>query len=1242
MDIARLRFNFAKVNRLTKLNTAAGTGHFDLCIMSDYLADLEKPCHTLPYFLRDDAHTELHYDFTLSLLAMMRNFTFNVSVKLLHGSHLKHLAAFNEVLDIEILRPGRTRFGTRDFFHAVLDRDLLQTGVYELPYNMPFKHAGGAQFGEEQLALDVVDFDASVPCKDVDKGTPCDVTNRPEFPRIYAGQMQGTIFWSVYEAATLGMPWVPFFSNCEKFDSHIIIWELFELQQDTEGCERKSFQDTKPVVPYLINISTMELGFAAKADTCEFTIRCMYEEPLNPDQMQFSPFYNLPVPETSLFYLTRFPEPPENLEDPGFYDADLGSDNLVAVSYIADDHDMQQKPYPRTIWFAIEYVQQPDFKVLRDSVIWLGDFDGDLTNREYNLTLRYQPMDWPGMMDGFELSYTIYSMLYAIIGLAGCFTTLAFWLILRISVGKLTIPRFQLFECYEFMLWWPVCGVTIASVPIIVLAGLIKLAFLPIFDPFQTWGCDWLMTELNDEMKAHCRSARVGTCLFVGGFIMLWSASKLLVPGLRQVEIEFLSELGTHELSAEGIPAPSHEKKLVIDLPVRWKRVHLIWVSLLVTFPLTVVLEYSYCGFFGSNTIFFIVGWSVMMMFTEGIMSKSVRETLLSLPLGAACEVVLFVATMGADDFKDFCDGYFVELNFGVIERLLLGSVVQFINQYVFQAIDFLKTRSWLWSIVMLFSGGKTQWGLSYNEVEAEDEDEDVMEDEDDSGVQIEEAMDEHIGGGAGCMSLILAPYLIALIRAFDVETQIPQMFGIRLGDLSYYALFGVVVMPFQVAMDIIMNHATEMAYGVRVYDYMVFAKWKWKNRTTRWLFDDPRFDQSISPVVQSANHLCFSPQFYFITSYYSWGIILVLMGMTSLLRYEHNPFGDPAFPMFVVQQYFINRVLDSVVSWMTRQVLWKPLDNSPTKDFTKQIQASLKHKQAQIYVYEWRQRFFDKHKGWFLQTLPQIFTPRAVQRYRPRLRFLYQQILNLKPPHIYRQGALPRDDTKPAKDDLDSDDVSEAAGRLEDLEPDVISDVRIALPWPLCGPGGPQAVDDAFPEGVSSHLSMNLMMAWYKVAQDRVAESKHAEQWKRTLVANQECRSCGVRSDDPTTQRADSLWGAAGPCLRVIETKNIYDLLDDYDGDDLDEWRHMLEDECWVTLCWRCANLQGFRPAPILNQEASVSSDESDDSDGEAHRFVDYAQVNMTTTSREILLEWARRARQRLNHPEMVAEGRL
>merc|ERR1719161_388585 len=188
---------------------------------------------------------------------------------------------------------------------------------------------------------------------------------------------------------------------------------------------------------------------------------------------------------------------------------------------------------------------------------------------------------------------------------------------------------------------------------------------------------------------------------------------------------------------------------------------------------------------------------------------------------------------------------------------------------------------------------------------------------------------------------------------------------------------------------------------------------------------------------------------------------------MTSLLRFNHNPFGDPAFPFLIGQQFLINRVLDSFIRWMTRQLLWKPRDNAPTKDFARQVSMALKHKESQIYLYEWRSRFFEKHKGWFLQTLPLIFTPRAVQRYRPRLRFLYQQILNLQPPHVFRKAGLPRNDTKPNREDLDSDDVSEAAQKLEELEEDEV-EVRMALPWPLCGPGGPQAIESELPEGVS------------------------------------------------------------------------------------------------------------------------------------------------------------------------------
>jgi hypothetical protein len=228
----------------------------------------------------------------------------------------------------------------------------------------------------------------------------------------------------------------------------------------------------------------------------------------------------------------------------------------------------------------------------------------------------------------------------------------------------------------------------------------------------------------------------------------------------------------------------------------------------------------------------------------------------------------------------------------------------------------------------------------------------------------------------------------------------------------------------------------------------------------------------------------------------------------------------------------------------------------------------------------------------------------------------------------VYRKPIL----TEQQEDlDGDSSGISEAADYIEELEDQ--PQVELALPWPLCGSEGPQ-VQQGLPEGVSSHFAQNLVLAWYKVAQNRVDESKQAEQWKRHLVPSNECKSCGVRGDDGSTFSAGSLWGSSGPCLRVVETKNIYDLLEDYEGDDAEEWRSTLEEECWSTLCWRCANLQGFRPAPLTEtaaqQEDISSSDVS--SDGEAQRFVDWTEVHVSEVSREMLLTWARCARMRLH----------
>lgn len=220
--------------------------------------------------------------------------------------------------------------------------------------------------------------------------------------------------------------------------------------------------------------------------------------------------------------------------------------------------------------------------------------------------------------------------------------------------------------------------------------------------------------------------------------------------------------------------------------------------------------------------------------------------------------------------------------------------------------------------------------------------------------------------------------------------------------------------------------------------------------------------------------------------------------------------------------------------------------------------------------------------------------------------------------------------------EDADSDDVSEPAQQVPWSEDDVSHHppMRLAYPWPLCGPKGPQD-DEELPDGVQTHLARNLAIAWYKVAQQRVQESRLAEKWKRHLATAGECRSCGVRADDAATFKEDSLWGSAGPCLRIVETQNIYDLLAQYDGANEDDWRELLEEECWATLCWRCANLQGFRSAPAGEGGGSDLSSSVASSDGEAGRFVDWMEVNVSQTSREMVLMWARMARRNLKKGE-------
>merc|ERR1719181_553105 len=71
-------------------------------------------------------------------------------------------------------------------------------------------------------------------------------------------QQTGKAFWNAEGVTTVAMPWIPFFSNCDLFDSHIILWDLFEMPDGVrDGCEQYAVEEVQIVPPLGLDLATL-------------------------------------------------------------------------------------------------------------------------------------------------------------------------------------------------------------------------------------------------------------------------------------------------------------------------------------------------------------------------------------------------------------------------------------------------------------------------------------------------------------------------------------------------------------------------------------------------------------------------------------------------------------------------------------------------------------------------------------------------------------------------------------------------------------------------------------------------------------------------------------------------------------------------------------------------------------------------------------------------------------------------
>ena len=89
----------------------------------------------------------------------------------------------------------------------------------------------------------------------------------------------------------------------------------------------------------------------------------------------------------------------------------------------------------------------------------------------------------------------------------------------------------------------------------------------------------------------------------------------------------------------------------------------------------------------------------------------------------------------------------------------------------------------------------------------------------------------------------------------------------------------------------------TKFLQSWKIYDYVAYQNYRFSVRECRWQMKSDTIDESISEPLQTVDMMCFSSQFYMMTTLGTSGIMFFIVSIEMMMRAEYNMFGDPAFP---------------------------------------------------------------------------------------------------------------------------------------------------------------------------------------------------------------------------------------------------------------------------------------------------------------------------------------------------------
>lgn len=1008
---------------------------------------------------------------SMSLLAL-EDVLFKVEVQIMYGIYLSAGPLFQNTTTVTIKVPSRANYTTGvqadtrplasilSFEEILVNRDYSFISIYEyatagsvsVPLNLPPKYE---DFDRGRVLMSynatdrptILDDYSSVKTDSAYWAMPTSSEEetlekikiyRETFHEMYRSVADDSL---VFQFSKVILPYLPYFSNCKGYDSYIPIFEILEndkcelpeLTLDYEEYGTNWWRREFPPFPHqddITHVGPADVGKHPIADWCELTVQCAYEEVLG--QADVTPrWFEAPNKET-LFHILREPVTLAQYQDGGkHYDKMLNEYNSDIFIPVEIDREAASRYeggctrmcFPRTVTMDISYYQlSPTVKRFIKIDLVLDDFDKNVTRQDYDFHVSYHAMDYTSLIIAFAFDREVFIILFICIGMFSCAVAFAFWVIVRLTTRLQRPPKFRFWSYFALTAPPPALGTVLGLMPVMAVIGLFWFLLngykvLPFsYEKYMAywlldqWASHYTISKLDPETVQSTRAGRTGLCFLTLSLYLLYSSTFVFLP--KRISIQ--------ERIAEQKKDKSTESKS-IWAPTMWKRSNLMFTSIMLGLFLVVLVEFSFWEDFGTYIWFVILAFEFVTVYIEGVLENQLKEALLLAPLSSALSLTMGLVTFGSDDFKDFLLGYTLDFGIVLIQRVYLDAALDVIFKFfgnLYNSVVGFFHKIWLFFYRKTKKGKAKELADAAAAAFAEEDNTAKVETNPEDEDTVEPIIDSYGGYAMDILAIFYQPFIILLMIIFRDEMVLPVLYGIRQQDMEYYLWFSLIIIFFQLVADILIHNVLELFHGWKIYDYLVYVRYRFIQRETRWKGMELHVDECIEEGMRSLDQMCFSSQFYMMCTFHVTAIMTLVISIEIMIRYTYNMFGDPAMlalvPFVLVSCITVRKTMLHVAMriefWKIKHegTAWHSMPGEDDELAVPKWEELEKLKGAsheaflmnqRISSETFRYKFLNYNRPWIMSQLPNILTPRTLRRGRPYLLTQFTKILgNLNP----------------------------------------------------------------------------------------------------------------------------------------------------------------------------------------------------------------------------------------------------